>query len=211
MIKKNCLTFSLLLMMLHLPAIADESIQSPFKQGLTAPKQEQTQSVQSETTIEPPKTQVQVNNPLNNPLNKLGVVWAQNAIIKADDLLKKKKTIEAKAIIKPLETWLIDATEAHTELYKTLRGIETAKVQAELERELALSFAILRDKAELELGLINIEEKQYDKAVEELVSVVKSQPKTALGMQAYDALKEIGFTYEAKLSEEQKTQEIKPF
>lgn len=209
MIKKNCVILCFLLSLLNLPALANETIQSPFKKGIVdTPKQTQ-------LTTEPnslPNTKQQEQNVVNAPQNQLGLKWAENIIIKTEELIKNKKINEAQISIAPLDPWLSEATEIHTDLYKTLRTLDTAKIQAELERDLALSFVMLRDKSKYLLGLIYIEEKQYQKAVKKLAEVVKSQPKTTLGMQAYETLEKIGFTYKVPLSKDEKTTEdIKPF
>jgi hypothetical protein len=209
MIKKNCLILCFLLSLLNLPTQANETIQSPFKKVIVdTPKQTQ-------LTTEPnslPNTKQPEQNVVNAPQNQLGLKWAENIIIKTEELIKNKKINEAQIAIAPLDPWLNEATEIHTDLYKTLRTLETAKIQADQERDLALNFVMLRDKSKYLLGLIYIEEKQYQKAVKKLAEVVKSQPKTTLGMQAYETLEKIGFTYKVPLSKDEKTTEdIKPF
>jgi hypothetical protein len=68
-----------------------------------------------------------------------------------------------------------------------------------LERDLALKFAIYRDQVIYQLALLDIEDKKTQKAVEKLVNVVRSQPKTQLGFSAYQVLQEIGFTYKVQI------------
>lgn len=140
-------------------------------------------------------------NILLNPSNKLGVTYAENIINVTNVLIKENKLIQAKGRIQPMVEWLNDATEYHANLYKVLKDIDTAKVQADLERDLALKFAILRDKASFQLALLFIEEKQPQKAVDLLVDIVRSQPKTQLGFNSYQVLQQIGFTYKVQLQE----------
>lgn len=136
-----------------------------------------------------------------NPSNPLGLVNAENSINKTMNLMQKNRLVEAKIIIEPLMDWLEDVTEYHTNLYKVLKEIDTAKAQADLERDLALKSAILRDKASYQLALLYIEEKNPRKAVSRLVDVVRSQPRTQLGFSAYQVLQQIGFTYKVQLIE----------
>lgn len=138
-------------------------------------------------------------NPLLNPSNTMGLIAAENNINKAFTLIQQNKFSEAKLIMEPATEWLANATEYHTNLYKALKDIDTAKTQADLEKELALKFAIYRDQAMYQLALLYIEDKKHQKAVEKLVNVVRSQPKTQLGFSAYQVLQQIGFTYKVQL------------
>lgn len=133
--------------------------------------------------------------------NSLGLTYAENNINKAASLIKRNKPLEAQAVIVPLTEWLSDATEYHAQLFKVLKDIDNAKVQADIEKDLALKFAILRDKASYQAALLYIQEKKLPKAVEKLVDIVRSQPRTELGFSAYERLQTIGFTYKAQMSE----------
>jgi len=135
----------------------------------------------------------------SNRSNPIGLIYAEDAINKTMTLMQNNRLTEAKAVIVPLADWLEDATEFHTNLYKALKDIDTAKSQADLERSLALKSAILRDKAIYQLSLLYIEEKNPKKAVPKLVDVVRSQPKTQLGFSAYQVLQQIGFTYKVQM------------
>jgi hypothetical protein len=138
--------------------------------------------------------------------NPIGLVNAEDSINKVTALIQKNKTAEAKIIIEPLMEWLEDVTEYHTNLYRVLKEIDTAKVQADLERELALKSAILRDKAAYQLAILYIQEKNLKEAVNRLVDIVRSQPKTQLGFSAYQTLQQIGFTYKVQLTETEQEQ-----
>ena len=143
-----------------------------------------------------------------DPRNPLGLAAGDNAITKAYDLIQKNKLVEAKAVIEPTYTWLNDATEYHTGLYKVLKDLDTAQTQADLERDLALKFAILRDKAAYQLALLYMEDGRPKDAVKKLVDVVRSQPTTKLGFESYQILQQLGFTYKAQMVE-QTAEEIK--
>ncbi|MEB3287199.1 MAG: hypothetical protein VKJ04_06815 [Vampirovibrionales bacterium] len=136
---------------------------------------------------------------LDNPANPLGYADAVAQLRKIDLLIKEKRLSEARSYLIPLRQWLIDCTEAHINLYNTLNKVPSGRSQAELEKQLALEFAMLRDRSIFELGLLHVEEKEYKKAVKELVEVIKSQPKSKIGILSYELLQEIGFTEKIQL------------
>ncbi|MGE0200310.1 MAG: hypothetical protein AB7P76_05005 [Candidatus Melainabacteria bacterium] len=145
----------------------------------------------------PPIKRVKVDDP-NNPL---GLKAASNKLDKANALVAQGKLFEAKMLLEPLRQWLIDATESHISLYKTLNQLPTARAQAELEKQVALEFAMLRDQSIMQLGKLYVADKDYRKAVIELTEVVKSQPKSKMGITAYETLQQIGFTEKLHLAE----------
>ena len=145
----------------------------------------------------PPVVKVRLVDP-NNPL---GLADATNRLDQVEKMIDQKRVSEAKASLPPLRQWLIDSTEAHINLYKTLNKLPSARAQAELERQLALEFALLRDRSIFLAGKINIAEQDYKKAVKELIEVVKSQPKSKMGIQAYEMLQDIGFTEKLHLAD----------
>ncbi|MDD3151163.1 MAG: hypothetical protein PHV68_10085, partial [Candidatus Gastranaerophilales bacterium] len=153
-------------------------------------------TAQSELFVASKKRVFEDNN------NILSISYADFNIKRANDLIYEKKYIEAQKKLDNVIDWLENATEYHAEIYKALRKISSAKDQAEVEKDLAFKYAILRDRAYYYYGLIEINQKNYPKAVEYLVDVVRSQPKTDLGFSAYDRLKEIGFTYQSYLKPE---------
>ncbi len=147
--------------------------------------------------VNPPKKLVTLDDP-NNPL---GLVAAENRINETALLIEKKEYGTAKVMLIPLKQWLVEATEAHLSLYKSLTNISSARAQAELEKQLALSFAMLRDKSFFQMGKILMADNDYKKAVKELTEVIKSQPRSEIGVKAYELLQEIGFTQKLQLTE----------
>ncbi|MBY0449892.1 MAG: hypothetical protein K2X01_04620 [Cyanobacteria bacterium] len=147
--------------------------------------------------VNPPKKLVTLDDP-NNPL---GLVAAENRINETALLIDKKEYGTAKVMLIPLKQWLVEATEAHLSLYKSLTNISSARAQAELEKQLALSFAMLRDKSFFQMGKILMADNEYKKAVKELTEVIKSQPRSEIGVKAYELLQEIGFTQKLQLTE----------
>ncbi len=140
--------------------------------------------------VNPPVQEVK----LDDPTNPLGLHRAITDLHKANRLITSNQLLEARELLVPLRLWLVDATEAHIGLYRTLNKLPSAKAQAELEKQLALDFARLRDKSMMELGRLYVAEVNYPKAVKELTEVVKSQPNSKMGVEAYELLQQIGFT-----------------
>lgn len=70
---------------------------------------------------------------LDSPQNPLGIADATAKLKVATALVAKDYAKEAKALLLPLKQWLVDLTEAHINLYKTLNNIPTARAQSELK------------------------------------------------------------------------------
>lgn len=150
--------------------------------------------------LPPDKTFVAVDD----PKNPLGITVSAQKLNECAHLISQRKYNEAKVVLGPLKDWLVDATEAHINLHKTLKTIPSAQVQAELEKQLALQFALLRDKAFFQLGMLGIGQENYSEAVKNLSRVIQSQPRSPMGAQAYEMLQKIGFTEKMQLREEKK-------
>lgn len=138
---------------------------------------------------------------LDDPANPLGFTSAGTKLKRAIVLNDANRFQEAKPGLFQLRQSLIDLTEAHIGLYKALNQIPSARGQAELEKELALQFAQLRDRSMMEMARVYIAEKDYGKAVKELTEVIKSQPKSRVGLRSYEMLQEIGFTEKLQLAQ----------
>jgi hypothetical protein len=138
---------------------------------------------------------------VDDPKNPLGVTVSADKLNMAANLVMARKYLEAQKILVPLKDWLVDATEAHINLHKTLKSLPNAQIQSELEKQLALQFALLRDKSFFQIGMIGIGQKDYGIAVKNLSKVIQSQPRSAMGTQAYEVLQKIGFTEKIQLRE----------
>lgn len=191
-----------------------ESLQNPDSEMPAGKPQQQERPKRPPLISQPPEPNAKIeepeideNNPpvvkvrLVDPNNPLGLADATNRLDHVEQLIDQKQLNAAQAALPPLRQWLIDSTEAHINLYKTLNKLPSARAQAELERQLALEFALLRDRSIFLTGKINIAEKDYKKAVKELIEVVKSQPKSKMGIQAYEMLQDIGFTEKLHLAD----------
>ncbi|MFN8615159.1 MAG: hypothetical protein U0003_04525 [Vampirovibrionales bacterium] len=152
--------------------------------------------------------QVSATNPplkmpaLDKPENPYGLVAAQNRLNRTALLIQEGKASEAKPEVLALKDWLTEATEAHIALYKALSKIPSAQVQSELEKQVALEFATMRDKAYYQLAKIHLVQNNPREATKLLVEVVKSQPGSPVGIESYEALQAMGFTQKLQLVED---------
>jgi hypothetical protein len=144
-----------------------------------------------------------INNPQKNktidPKNIVGTVFAENSIKKIDYDIKTNNFSSAKKNADSISEWISDAAEYHTDLFKTLKRIQNADAQANIERDLAIKFAMMRDKLTFLEAQILIHDGQFREAVDKLVQVIKSQPDSDLGFKAYKKLQEIGFSFGVEL------------
>lgn len=142
-----------------------------------------------------------VSKKIDDPANPLGLTSARNRLKAAQSSIAGKHPQTALLTLEPLKDWLITATEAHIDLYKTLNRLPSARVQAEFEKQLALEFAKLRDQALLELSRLYLQQGKREQAIKLLVAVVQSQTRSPVGLDAYQLLQDIGFTEALQLTE----------
>ena len=154
------------------------------KQPAAQPQQKQQPQTQKpqQTTSAPKQT-----GPLS--ISKL-----EEKLEQAVNLIKEKNYTKAEQILHPLTIWLTDSTEYHILLLDTLKGINDAQYQMEIERAFAVKSALLRDKALFYYGVALMENKKYEEAARNFILVVQSQPKSKLGFDAYTRLQMLGFT-----------------
>ena len=138
---------------------------------------------------------------LDDPNNPLGITAAQKQLNQISQLISNRQWITAKQSLTPLRQWLIDATEIHIDLYKTLSKVSSARTQAEFEKQIALKFGMLRDEALFHQGRILIGENKRKEATKMLTEVIKSQPRSDIGVEAYNLLQQIGFTEKLQLAQ----------
>ena len=131
----------------------------------------------------------------------ISIATAESSLNKAELYIKQNKFAEAEALLKSQLSWMEDVTEYHADLYKSLKSLDKAQVQADIEKDLAFKSAVLRDQFLFKIGVVYIKEGKLRQAADALVQVVKSQPETDLGYKAYGHLVEIGFTYKAQLTD----------
>jgi len=138
---------------------------------------------------------------VDDPKNPLGITTSAQTLERVTKLIEEKKYAQAHVELDPLLNWLVDSTEAHISLNKTLTRIPSARVQAELEKQLALQFALLRDKAFFNKALVALGEKKNGEAVKSLSKVIQSQPRSAMGLKSYELLQSMGFTEKIQVEE----------
>ena len=160
------------------------------KQPAAQPQQKQQPQTQKpqQTTSAPKQT-----GPLS--ISKL-----EEKLEQAVNKKKKKNYTKAEQILHPLTIWLTDSTEYHILLLDTLKGINDAQYQMEIERAFAVKSALLRDKALFYYGVALMENKKYEEAARNFILVVQSQPKSKLGFDAYTRLQMLGFTQKVQFN-----------
>lgn len=160
------------------------------KQPAAQPQQKQQPQTQKpqQTTSAPKQT-----GPLS--ISKL-----EEKLEQAVSLIKEKNYAKAEQILHPLTIWLTDSTEYHILLLDTLKGINDAQYQMEIERAFAVKSALLRDKALFYYGVALMENKKYEEAARNFILVVQSQPKSKLGFDAYTRLQMLGFTQKVQFN-----------
>ena len=138
---------------------------------------------------------------IDDPKNPYGLTYARNQMSRCTAHVTAGRWLEAQACLSPVKDWLIQATEAHINLNKSLTKVRTARAQAELEKQLALNFAVLRDEAFYQQAKIMVAQNRPKEAIKLLVGVVESQPRNQLGVKSYELLQSIGFTERLQLVE----------
>ena len=78
--------------------------------------------------------------------NMLGSAYAENSIKKTEAYIKANNYAAAKQTLNTVNQWVSDAAEYHTELFKTLKKVDNADAQANIERDLAIKFGFYRRK-----------------------------------------------------------------
>jgi len=127
--------------------------------------------------------------------NQIGPAYAESMVQKIESNIKNNNYSQAKQQLAEISQWVSDATEYHTDLFKTLKKLDKADAQANIERDLAIKFATMRDKILFLQAQVQVHNGDKKTAVDNLVEVVKSQPSSDLGFKAYNLIKTIGFSY----------------
>jgi len=183
-------------------AFAQSKLMVPFKApfGFFGDKKESKVEQKNDVnmTVEENKTEIKkqiISKKVHDPKNIVGITFAENTVNKAEFYIEEEDFESAELAINSINEWIFDATEFHTDLYKTLKKLDNSEVQANVERDLAIKFAVLRDKTLFLESKVLLKKGNKRHAVENLVEVVRSQPATSLGFQAYEMLQDLGFTY----------------
>ena len=169
---------------------------TPFIQNTIAPELDNVAPL----VVDDPLPELPANTRIDNPNNKMGLTFANNELKAIVQLKDAGQINSALTKSQALNTWLIDATETHIDLFQTLNRVPSARVQAAFEKKLGLEFAKLRDQNLLTLGELYIKANREREAVRPLTQLIQSQSRSAMGYKAYQLLQEIGFTEELKLT-----------
>jgi hypothetical protein len=161
---------------------------------------------------QPPLTKVDIATPevnkanppqklpaLDNPSNPYSITAAEKKLNKTAEMIANRQYFAAEQEIKPLKEWLVQSTEAHINLYKALSKLPSAQIQSELEKQVALEFAKMRDTATYQMARIHQARNNDMEAIKLYVDVVQSQPSSQIGLQAYEHLQTMGFTQKLQL------------
>lgn len=124
----------------------------------------------------------------------LSLKSAELQLDQAETAYKNKNLKESYSLASNLRPLLSEITELHSQLYEALKDDSNATSTAQKEKELTIQFAKLRDRANYLSGLISKAQGNYLEAVKHLTLVVQSQRSTGLGKNAYEALREMGFS-----------------
>jgi len=122
---------------------------------------------------------------------------AEEARIKIEELsnrLAVSRPGEVKDNIFNLCEWLQECADAHWKMYQSFDKLPGTKVQAKQEKETALKFSRLKNRARLLKADLFIKENRYPEALGPLVEIVTSEPTTDLGQAAYKRLIDMGFS-----------------
>jgi hypothetical protein len=179
----------------------EPQIQIAPPEFVTDPAEKKPSASGATAATTPPANKLKATMTLDNPKNPLGLADAQARLKTCNGLIAQKQFDVARVQLQPLKQWLVDATESHIGLYKALDNVATARAQAELEKQIALQFALLRDQAIYLHAKLEIADKNYPAAIKSLTDVIKSQPRNELGMKSYQLLQDIGFTEKLQLAE----------
>lgn len=122
---------------------------------------------------------------------------AEEARIKIEELsnrLAVSRPGEVKENIFNLCEWLQECADAHWKMYLSFDKLPGTKVQAKQEKETAVKFSRLKNRARLLKADVYIKENRYPEALGPLVEIVTSEPTSDLGQAAYKRLTDMGFS-----------------
>lgn len=122
---------------------------------------------------------------------------AEEARIKIEELsnrLAVSRPGEVKDNIFNLCDWLQECADAHWKMYQAFDKLPGTKVQAKQEKETAIKFSRLKNRARLLKADLYIKENRYPEALGPLVEIVTAEPTTDLGQAAYKRLVDMGFS-----------------
>ena len=124
-------------------------------------------------------------------------ISAEEARIRIEDLsnrLAVSRPDDVKDGIYTLSEWLQDVADAHWRLFKAFEKSDATKVQANKEKDIALKFSSLKNRAKLLKADLLIKQNRYPEALGPLVEIVSAEPTSQTGQDAYKRLVDMGFS-----------------
>ncbi|MGD9684406.1 MAG: hypothetical protein AB7W16_24845 [Candidatus Obscuribacterales bacterium] len=125
------------------------------------------------------------------PLSSLD---AKNKIEELSNRLAVSNPDQLKDGIFAISEWLQDVADAHWKMYKAFEKSDSTRLQAQSERETALEFSRLKNRAKLLKADLFIKMNRYPEALGPLVDIVVAEPKSETGQAAYKRLIDMGFS-----------------
>lgn len=122
---------------------------------------------------------------------------AEEARIRLEDLsnrLAVSRPDDMKDAIYALSEWLQDVADAHWKMYKAFEKSDSTKAQSLQEKEIAIKFSALKNRAKLLKADLFIRQNRYPEALGPLVEIVTTEPTSATGQDAYKRLVDMGFS-----------------
>jgi hypothetical protein len=121
----------------------------------------------------------------------------EEARIRLEDLSNRLAVVrpdDIKDSIYALSEWLQDVADAHWRMYKAFEKCDATKAHAAKEKEIALRFSALKNRAKLLKADLFIKQSRYPEALGPLVEIVTAEPSSQTGQDAYKRLVEMGFS-----------------
>lgn len=121
----------------------------------------------------------------------------EEARIRLEDLsnrLAVSRPDEVKDGIYALSEWLQDVADAHWRMFKAFEKSDATRAHANKEKEIALKFSGLKNRAKLLKADLLIKQNRYPEALGPLVEIVTAEPTSATGQDAYKRLVDMGFS-----------------
>lgn len=145
------------------------------------------------------KTETKQESILEDPSNQLGLIYWARKLEEATSLLKQEKIQEAEKILISTKEWLTDATEYHYNLFQSLSKNPKNINLSKIERAHAFDYGQIRDQSSYLLAQAYIKQNKLKEGVKLLVEIIKSQPDSELGHNAYKTLQDIKFSDKSKV------------
>ena len=155
---------------------------------------------ETSTAKENEKSEKSVQSVQEDQNNTLGLIYSVKKLEEATKLVNEGKNNDAEKLLLEISEWLTTVTEYHFNLFQVFNKSSNSSAftsQGKLEKAHALDFGNLRDQSYFLLAKVYINQNKLKDAMKLLVDIVKSQPETELGKEAYKTLQTIKFSDQA--------------